>query len=530
MKNILFILFFLIPLFATAQTPVVSENKQVFKDSVVANRIRLTGDTTGLPENSVMSKKQVIDNINARLGSGSTVYASDGVYKDGDTVKLGGDNISNSVDLTFVDSSYFNIYSQGVNVYNNSEFNVEPGRYFMAASLNSKNCVVKIDGNGISYDQLPDTTLTTPTHLMTEQQVKLEIAAVLGAWTTTSTGIKYAGSANDSVTFNKNGGLNIFVDGVNRFNVMTNTSIGEYSNRNNGGTNNISIGPYSLYDNIGNTNIALGFYTLNKNTSGTNNIAIGTQSSQEDTSGYDNITIGRASSFLNKKGYENIAIGAHSNYQNTTGNNNICIGYRSGYFNSFNNRLFINSLSRSNISEDSTKSIIYGLQDATVANQRVYLNGRVYIAEDLYYKGTFAGIYVSDGSTAQSIPTGTTYTKLTGFATNGENSNCTSDVANDKITITKIGRYFVSWSMSLRSGTNLVDVYVTPFLGAAEQSSSHAGRRIGTGTDLGAMAGSGFINVTSVPVDLDLRARTGDASSVNITPVYMNLTVQYVGN
>jgi len=40
-------------------------------------------------------------------------------------------------------------------------------------------------------------------------------------------------------------------------------------------------------------------------------------------------------------------------------------------------------------------------------------------------EGVYGEIHVADGSTAQSIPTGLTYTKLTGFTDNGLSNNVT---------------------------------------------------------------------------------------------------------
>lgn len=145
-------------------------------------------------------------------------------------------------------------------------------------------------------------------------------------------------------------------------------------------------------------------------------------------------------------------------------------------------------------------------------------------------KGTYAGIYVSDGVTAQNIATGSTYVKLTGFETNGLSSNCTSDATNDKITFTKTGVYIVSWNISFTSNTNLVVWKITTFLNSVEQNSSHAQTKVGTGADSVACSGVGFIDVTTVPWDLDLRVRHDNGGTVAITPVYMNMTVNYVGN
>ena len=144
-------------------------------------------------------------------------------------------------------------------------------------------------------------------------------------------------------------------------------------------------------------------------------------------------------------------------------------------------------------------------------------------------QGTFAEIYVADGSTAQTIATGASYVKLTGFATDGQSSNMTSDVANDKITITKTGRYLVNCSMNGSSATPNVTFIFSAFLNGVEQSQVHAHRKYAAGGDNGSCSLSGIIDVTTASWDLDIRARHDDGSSVDFTPTYMNLTVSYLG-
>jgi hypothetical protein len=142
---------------------------------------------------------------------------------------------------------------------------------------------------------------------------------------------------------------------------------------------------------------------------------------------------------------------------------------------------------------------------------------------------TYAEIYVADGSTAQSIATGTTYTKLTGFTTNGSSSNCTADASNDKITITKTGYYLVNCSINGSSGTANATFKFAAFLNGTEQSNVHNHRKFTTVNDVGSAAMSGIIDVTTANWDLDIRARHDIGSAINFTPTYMNLTITYLG-
>lgn len=144
-------------------------------------------------------------------------------------------------------------------------------------------------------------------------------------------------------------------------------------------------------------------------------------------------------------------------------------------------------------------------------------------------QGIYGAVNIYDNSTAQSIPTGATYTKLTCFPSIGLNSYVTCDTANDKITFTKTGKYRVSATLSFSCGTNNVEWRVAGFLNNVEQNQLHFVRKIGTAGDVGNAGITGFINVSSAPWDLDLRARHNDGGSVNLTVVYGNLNVEYVG-
>lgn len=139
----------------------------------------------------------------------------------------------------------------------------------------------------------------------------------------------------------------------------------------------------------------------------------------------------------------------------------------------------------------------------------------------------YAEIYVSDGSAAQSIAAGTTYAKSTCFTTNGQSANCTADASNDKITITKTGKYRVYGHFNFTGDSNST-FRAAAFLGGVEQDDVHWIRKIAA-NDAGSASASGIIAVTSVPVDLDFRVRHDQVGAVSITPVYANLGVLRLG-
>lgn len=193
------------------------------------------------------------------------------------------------------------------------------------------------------------------------------------------------------------------------------------------------------------------------------------------------------------------------------------------------NAFLINTNTKEILFDDQQVGYKVGIGITTVPTQALDVVGVIKASSYMMQQGIYAGIYVSDASTAQSIPNGTTYTKSTAFTTDGLSANCTSDAANDKITITKTGKYLVNGTCSFSSGTNNVLWRSAAFLGGVEQSNIHWKRKVSIAGDVGSAAFMGLINITSVPVDLDVRFRHDQAGSTNITVEYSNITVLYVG-
>ena len=145
--------------------------------------------------------------------------------------------------------------------------------------------------------------------------------------------------------------------------------------------------------------------------------------------------------------------------------------------------------------------------------------------------GTYAEIYCNDASTTtvQGIAAGATYVKITAFTTNGLSKNMTADATNDKITITKAGRYRVEGSFSFADNLPNIVWFGAVFLGGTEQDQLHFSRKIGAGGDVGNSGLSGFISVASVPADIDFRVRHNGVGSVDIAFAYANLNCNYLG-
>lgn len=143
--------------------------------------------------------------------------------------------------------------------------------------------------------------------------------------------------------------------------------------------------------------------------------------------------------------------------------------------------------------------------------------------------GIFGELHIHDNTTAQSIASGTTYTKMTAWNDNGLSSNTTPDVSNDKITITKTGIYEVTASISGYSGTANTTFKFSFFLNGVEQDQAHSERKYTVANDIGSTIVHGFIDVTTANWDLDMRCRHDGGGAVNFTMTYGAMTVRYLG-
>lgn len=73
---------------------------------------------------------------------------------------------------------------------------------------------------------------------------------------------------------------------------------------------------------------------------------------------------------------------------------------------------------------------------------------------------SYCGMYAAAPAAVQSIPTGSTYTKITPFDTNQVGEGSTPDHANDQITVDRDGTYRVSFSRSYQVGTVNVNWHI----------------------------------------------------------------------
>ena len=162
-------------------------------------------------------------------------------------------------------------------------------------------------------------------------------------------------------------------------------------------------------------------------------------------------------------------------------------------------------------------------------------NGHLF-ANAVIQAGNFGGLYAQDGVTVQSIPNGATYTKLTCFNTaqggNTDASFITPSNVNSKVTPLILGRYRVTWDLSMSCATPAVTFNANVFLNGVEQK-IEAGSKNQNGTDEVGFGATGYVNITSLTgtaADLDLRLHHDNGGAVNVTPIFCHLNVERVGN
>ena len=102
----------------------------------------------------------------------------------------------------------------------------------------------------------------------------------------------------------------------------------------------------------------------------------------------------------------------------------------------------------------------------------------------------------------------TSWAKITGSCQGNSSfsDHVTPDFANDRITITANGIYFVGLFPSFSGGTSAV-INGAAYVDNVRQEAVRFRRKLGTGGDVGSAGCLGLINVTGSPVDLEFWAR-----------------------
>lgn len=153
------------------------------------------------------------------------------------------------------------------------------------------------------------------------------------------------------------------------------------------------------------------------------------------------------------------------------------------------------------------------------------------------HPGTFAGIGLNNGSTAQAVANGTTPVVVTTFNTaagfNEFANDAVSNKTNNRVEITRTGRYKVDWSLSLSAGTNNIQAYGAVMVGGTAAASGRAGTKLHTSGEVSFLGGTAVIEVASV-AGTDGHVQLGywhnHGSSVDLTALFAGLIVTRLGD
>jgi len=181
------------------------------------------------------------------------------------------------------------------------------------------------------------------------------------------------------------------------------------------GLNNTAYGTSALTSlTSGASNVALGRSAMFANTTGLQNVAVGQSALYSNVTGIANTAVGFQSMLGLDGGSYNTAFGWYSLTDASTASNVIALGYSAGrYSTTQSNELFINSINRTNRAGDIAGSIIYGVQNATPANQTLTLNALVTPTYGLKWLAGLEQTTVGAAGGASALPgTPTKYLKV----------------------------------------------------------------------------------------------------------------------
>lgn len=260
-----------------------------------------------------------------------------------------------------------------------------------------------------------------------------------GAMTYTTTGNRNTAVGVSALGSNTIGDHNIaFGQNALAFNTegTYNTALGIDALRANlTGTYNLAVGQNALLSNTtASYNTALGIDALRSNTdTGHDNTAVGAGAAYKNTTGFYNVAVGQSALHENLNHVANTAVGTFAGY-NSDANYGVYLGYMAGFYETANNKLFIDNAQRASESDGRAKALVYGIFDASTANQYITFNAHTKSLLDLtigaYTLPATDGVYgtalVTNGTGTtswQKVATGTLAATTLYVRTDGNDAN-----------------------------------------------------------------------------------------------------------
>lgn len=139
--------------------------------------------------------------------------------------------------------------------------------------------------------------------------------------------------------------------------------------------------------------------------------------------------------------------------------------------------------------------------------------------------GVYAIIYVNDGAVAQTGVT-TTAVLMTGFDTNGINSDATPDHTGDKITINTDGDYLCVFQCSFSGDNNTTFIFHIRIDSVAQPFGAH--RKLNASGDSGSGIALGLLTLSATDV-VTVFVESDSGGGAAFTPIDASLTVLRIG-
>lgn len=169
--------------------------------------------------------------------------------------------------------------------------------------------------------------------------------------------------------------------------------------------------------------VYIGYYSGYYNSTGIDDTFVGAYSGYN-TTGYRDVFIGSNAGRANTSGYENTYTGYNAGYgAGSSISKCIFIGAYSGTYETGSNKLFIDSLDRTDEATARISSPIYGVINATASSQELYLNSKLFVRH-LSNASTPLGVFYN--STTKELSYGNAgSSKLASFYTDASTSGTT---------------------------------------------------------------------------------------------------------
>lgn len=145
--------------------------------------------------------------------------------------------------------------------------------------------------------------------------------------------------------------------------------------------------------------------------------------------------------------------------------------------------------------------------------------------DDLYH--VYGEVATINGSTGQSIPNGTNWTKMTFLNTLSIEDGVDIDLVNKQITIQITGKYLVTTSCSSYANINNFTLETTLFKNGSKINNVYIIRKFGTANNISTGTNVAIVELNVGDI-IDVRCKHNYASPVTLTTLHSNITLHRI--